>query len=66
VAGVERSEPPETPADWGLTDQRFASVPVDPSHPSLRFETTEILHLERPDGRESEPVGNALRGVPAR
>ena len=31
VAGVERSEPPENAADWGLTS-------FDPSHPSRNLE----------------------------
>jgi len=34
VAGVERQRAPGKPKVWGLTDQRFASVPVDPSHPA--------------------------------
>jgi hypothetical protein len=32
VAGVERSEPPDSSV-CGLADQRFASVPADHSHP---------------------------------
>ena len=34
VAGVERQRAPGKPSVWGLIDQRFASVPVDPSQPS--------------------------------
>jgi hypothetical protein len=30
----ERAASPQVVAFWGLADQRCASVPVDPSHPS--------------------------------
>jgi hypothetical protein len=45
VAGVERWRAPGNPGLWGLIDQRFASVPVDPSHPPTKIGTTVIASL---------------------
>jgi hypothetical protein len=60
VAGVERSEPPDTPADWGLTGQRFASVPVDPSD---RWPTRQMMESEHMATDNGKGAGRTLAGL---
>jgi len=71
LGGWDRAQrTPGNPTVWGLIDQSFASVPVDPGHPSHRIsELLRLSNLEWPVSwlmvtRPMESLGDPDRTTP--